>query len=719
VVTDTFLAGLEATTERYESRSEQRTQTMRTLRERGVLHADTPERVAKRLRRLDCSWALARRLEDTAAVASSGSSLDQALAPESFDGNLLGLERLMGRNDLIDVGFLERGYLASRSVGRITLRSASGALEGYGTGFLVSPRLLLTNNHVLRSAEVAGRAYVELNYQSGLDGMPLQPSAFSLDPQRLFVTNPELDFSLVAVQERGNDEESLSAFGHLRLIEQEGKAILGELLNIIQHPNGEPKQLALRENELVDLLELFLHYQTDTEPGSSGSPVFNDQWEVVGLHHSGVPKRDETGALLAIDGNRWRPEMGEHRLAWIANEGVRISRVLRAIREQELTGAAADLRDQLFEATSVASSAGLPAAGGEAPSAGSGFAQSAAVDSAGEVAQFTLPLRITVGVELGTDRPPASAPTVGPPSAAPAAPGRDGILPADVDQTMLRSGLASLEANRDRPYYERDADASAQERYYEGLDPEADPEQLRRALGELLERTHSPRPRYRPSDLVYPWVDLHPDRLLRSIYSGKAFEPEELIREDARVEAVRTARLQEIAARETALGPAELAAEVAALEAALPFNCEHVVPQSSFGEDEPMRGDLHHLFCCESGCNSFRGNTPYFDFEDFEEVVRHECGRREDDRFEPASGKGAVARATLYFVLRYPGVIGNVEHELQPARLPILLGWHRAEPVGEWERHRNAAIAELQGNRNPLIDHPEWVEQIPFANAFG
>src|SRR4051794_25147285 len=61
---------------------------------------------------------------------------------------------------------------------------------------------------------------------------------------------------------------------------------------------------------------------------------------------------------------------------------------------------------------------------------------------------------------------------------------------------------------------------------------------------------------------------------------------------------------------------AEAQAEV---EAALPFNCEHVVPQSWFGKQKPMRGDLHHLFVCEARCNSFRGNTPYMEFADFPE----------------------------------------------------------------------------------------------------
>ena len=73
---------------------------------------------------------------------------------------------------------------------------------------------------------------------------------------------------------------------------------------IIQHPSGERKQLALRENQVVDVLDNFLHYRTDTSPGSSGSPVFNDQWEIVALHHSGVPKKDAQGRILTKDGYR-------------------------------------------------------------------------------------------------------------------------------------------------------------------------------------------------------------------------------------------------------------------------------------------------------------------------------------------------------------------------------------------------------------------------------
>ena len=134
---------------------------------------------------------------------------------------------------------------------------------------------------------------------------------------------------------------------------------------------------------------------------------------------------------------------------------------------------------------------------------------------------------------------------------------------------------------------------------------------------------------------------------------------------------------------------------------------------------EPMRGDLHHLFACESRCNAFRGNTPYADLPDVQDAIVSDCGRSEAAGFEPVAGKGPVARATLYFLLRYPGQVGDEARELQRAVVPVLLDWPRADPVGEYKRHRNAAVAEAQGNRNPLIDFPEWAQRIDFEASFG
>ena len=685
IVTDTFLDTLAASARRYERRTPEREQTMDVLKKRGVLYADDPDRLEKRFDRLGVDMGLAKAIENKPPVASTGRSLDETLPPESFGADVLGLERLMGRNDLVDVGFLERGHLASRSVGRISVSSPEAH---YGSGFMASPRLLLTNNHVLRDSEEAARGLVEFNFQAGLDGRSLQPVAFSLEPDTFFATSKELDFTFVAVAEQDQAGMQLSDFGWLRLIEEQGKVVLGEFVNVIQHPNGEPKQLALRENRVVDRLPNFLHYETDTAPGSSGSPVFNDQWEVVALHHSGVPRKDANGRYLAIDGSLWTSAMGEQRLDWKANEGVRISRVVRALREMPMTGTAEKLRAQLSEAgapTAVERAGRL----GASPAAGITLG---APGTRGETTVWTLPLRVSV--TLGSEGSAAE------------------------EDPDLRAALVGLAAAEPRTYYDNEADSAAQESYYAEIDADADGALLYGALSGLLERTHQPRPAYKPSRLVYPWVDLHPDGLLRSLYSGKTFTAEELIRADAAVEAARTRRLEEFVRRESAVGPGELEAELATLEAALPFNCEHVVPQSWFAGKEPMRGDLHHLFACESGCNSFRGNFPYFDFAEDEEAQREECGRRETEGFEPAAGKGPASRGTLYFLLRYPGLVGDAERELTAERLELLLAWHEEDPVSLYERHRNAATAELQGNRNPLIDHPEWAERLDFAAAW-
>jgi endonuclease I len=217
-------------------------------------------------------------------------------------------------------------------------------------------------------------------------------------------------------------------------------------------------------------------------------------------------------------------------------------------------------------------------------------------------------------------------------------------------------------------------------------------------------------------------VDLQPDGKLRSLYTGEVFEARELIERDLEVVQERTTRL----IRLRALGERDTSTLERDVEAQLPFNCEHVVPQSWFGKQEPMRGDLHHLFACESRCNGFRGNTPFEEFADFPptpppddaaaaRAVRDDCGKSDAGGFEPAHGKGAAARASFYFRLRYPEHIST--EEMSGERWQLLVRWHEEDPVSDWERHRNAAIFDRQGNRNPFVDHPEWVEPLVVPDA--
>jgi endonuclease G len=314
----------------------------------GLAAADTPERVAKRVDRL------ARYYGDATATNGAG--------PAKL------LEKIILTADFVGARYLDAGVAAARAVGRVRIRDANGRDVGFGTGSLVSPALLLTNHHVLPDADTARASVVELNFQDGVDGRPLVVTVLPLDPDRFFLADDERDFALVAVRATAAE---LAPFGFNPLIEAEGKAIIGEFVTIVQHPRGEKKQVALRENKIVDIPDRFLHYAADTEPGSSGSPVFNDQWEVVALHHASVPA----------------PEHQE--LGGFMNEGIRVSRILQFVRDQPLDPPQRALADQLM-APDVPETA--PAVPPPAPAP--------APARSGEVT-VTVPVEITVRIDGG------------------------------------------------------------------------------------------------------------------------------------------------------------------------------------------------------------------------------------------------------------------------------------------------------------------------------
>lgn len=260
-------------------------------------------------------------------------------------------ERLIGDRDFLGIEFLEMAAAVARFVGRVNIRSGSGKILGYGTGFVVSPRLLITNNHVLPSAETARYSQVEFDYQKNRFGKPLPVVACALEPETFFLTDRRLDFTLVALSARSVNGILLSDYAWVRLYPETGKVLIGDPVNIIQHPRGEMKQLVLRSNKLVDRLDDLLHYETDTEPGSSGAPVFSDDWFAVALHHSGVPKTNDDGDFLDVDGQLWREGRDDpNRLAWAGNEGIRVSSIIRAVEKANLgSSAQRDLRRDFLE----------------------------------------------------------------------------------------------------------------------------------------------------------------------------------------------------------------------------------------------------------------------------------------------------------------------------------------------------------------------------------
>lgn len=243
------------------------------------------------------------------------------IEPSSADPN--GFERIIGASDLLSINFLDRGRRAAAAVCRIKVPADGGAW--YGTGFLVGPRLLLTNHHVLANPDEASQAEAQFAYEHDLDGVLQDPVCFNLAPHEVFYTNAELDFAFVGVTPLSDQGVPLTRFGRLPLLPISGKAVDGEWVSIVQHPGGEAKQIAIHASQILELdpavaagvnLDAFIHYSTDTEPGASGAPVMNDQWQVLALHHKAVPN---PGSLTDPGADP----------VFIANEGVRVSAIFR------------------------------------------------------------------------------------------------------------------------------------------------------------------------------------------------------------------------------------------------------------------------------------------------------------------------------------------------------------------------------------------------------
>jgi V8-like Glu-specific endopeptidase len=185
------------------------------------------------------------------------------------------LEKIMGaQSTLLPISFFEIGLVVSRSVARIVRADKSS-----GTGFLIGGGWLLTNNHVLPASEKAAGGVAEFNYQVTPDGLDAAVTKYELDPGR-FHTSKANDWAVVGI-----DRAAEKDWGIIPLKAAETK--VNDFVNIIQHPGGGPKQIGLYHNTVVFVGEGRVQYLTDTLPGSSGSPVFNDAWQVVALHHSG------------------------------------------------------------------------------------------------------------------------------------------------------------------------------------------------------------------------------------------------------------------------------------------------------------------------------------------------------------------------------------------------------------------------------------------------
>ncbi|MFI6038558.1 trypsin-like serine peptidase [Streptomyces sp. NPDC051315] len=450
---------------RYEETGDER-RTVERQQDAGVAFPDSEEALAARAARLLDRHAV------SAAMVVEAVRADPLTAPAAY-------ERILGASkDLQAASFLPRGARAARTVARISVRRNGRELP-IGTGFLVSPSLLLTNHHVLTDVEAAQRCVAEFDAQVSVDNVPQAPTRLELDPDDFFVADERLDFALVKVAPGPDGRPPGETFGWSRLSAQTGKLVIGEPVNVIGHPMGRLKEIAVRDNMALVRLDDFVHYRTDTEPGNSGSPVFNDQWEVVALHHSGVPRTDDQGRVLRLDGRVWQPGDGDDAIDWVANEGVRISSLLRHLAALPLTS-----RERSLLA-------------GMGPEAGLGLAEAALGPVAAPAAAVT-PVAAPA---------PAAAPV-----AAPTADGAGAPRPA-AERAAARAGLRA----RDGAFGGHRHLVFLHGRSQGGKDPERLRREWTAGLNQGLVRAGLP-----PVDPADVWFPYYGDTLVQSLAAHEA-----------------------------------------------------------------------------------------------------------------------------------------------------------------------------------------------------
>lgn len=230
--------------------------------------ANSPDTdVAERINELSAADPVISAPEPTEAI-------DWKIDPAAEDG----LERqIESQPTLLDISFLERGLELAPSVARLLVTLSDG--EYYGTAFRIGEDLLLTNYHVLFDrVGPATRVEAWFGYERSFTGADRAHKLVECSPASI-VGQPDHDWAVVRT---ATDMPAKAEI--IPLTGAPAPKVLDRVY-IIQHPYGGVKKIGMIHNVVVNVTDDLVQYRTDTEGGSSGSPVFNEQWQVVGLHH--------------------------------------------------------------------------------------------------------------------------------------------------------------------------------------------------------------------------------------------------------------------------------------------------------------------------------------------------------------------------------------------------------------------------------------------------
>lgn len=218
------------------------------------------------------------------AEIMAASPVQPAVAASNFSSPKItldtedGLERqLESEPTLLDIAFLERGVELAPSVVRLLVTLSDG--EYYGTGFRIGDDLLLTNHHVLFDSKgPASQVEAWFGYEKSFEGADRAHVAVPCNPTTI-LGEAKHDWAVIRTATQMPESAEV-----IPLIGAPVPQPLDRVY-VIQHPHGGVKKIGMIHNVVVAVTEDLLQYHVDTEGGSSGSPVFNERWQVVGLHH--------------------------------------------------------------------------------------------------------------------------------------------------------------------------------------------------------------------------------------------------------------------------------------------------------------------------------------------------------------------------------------------------------------------------------------------------
>ncbi|WP_405421290.1 trypsin-like peptidase domain-containing protein [Streptomyces erythrochromogenes] len=220
-----------------------------------------------------------------------------------------GLERqIFARGTFQDTAFLKVGAETATAVCRLLVQDAQSGAYHHGTGFRIGEDLLMTNHHVLygRGGVPVKHAEAWFGYEQSLEGLESEYVSVALDLSSA-VGGADDDWAVIRAA------APLPSDAFIIPLPERTTVGNGDRVYVIQHPQGGVKKLAARHNVVRHVDDEVVQYWTDTAKGSSGAPVFDEQWRLVALHR----RHTEAGNLS---------ERNEYR-----NEGVRIDRVVAAM----------------------------------------------------------------------------------------------------------------------------------------------------------------------------------------------------------------------------------------------------------------------------------------------------------------------------------------------------------------------------------------------------